>query len=534
MDNIFNEEQLYATGIERSFVACIMKFPELITSAAASVSIEDIYSPNYHVIYKTMLRMKEHYDMKQENYCFSQEILCRWIDSADQYDKEVFDRTVSRFSFLSMIQSASGVDVESFGKYIDIIVKTSAIIKTYRVCSDIQNKIKDPGNIIDARNIISEAEKMLSDIRVSDSSSSIVKLGDCIDSLMNDIEFNKRNKGKIGIWLPQFPRLMKVLNGIRRSQFIILFARPKTGKSTLLLNMALGTAIQGIPTLYIDTEMTQKEQASRAISNWSGVREWDIMGGDFIDDDVKKRSVMEFSDKLKKSPLYYIAAKGSDVNQICSFMNEFVNKYVGFEETPDGRKKTRDCLVVYDWLKVADSDSLKKVKEYQELGFLATALNDTRRELDIPLIAGAQANRIGNEKDVGVDSAFNAQNFLADSDRLLRFCTCLIWLRRLNFEETNIMKELAEESPEIAYNQMIHVVDQRGGPVCLEGIGLRFTGANLSYEEVDAINLAKIRMGKKRRTKEEKIKELSKELVTGDELSNSNSTEESGDFAEPF
>ena len=35
---------------------------------------------------------------------------------------------------------------------------------------------------------------------------------------------------------------------------------------------------------------------------------------------------------------------------------------------------------------------------------------------------------------------------------------------------------MPEEHPEDAYNQMIHVVDQRGGPVCLEGIGLRFTG----------------------------------------------------------
>jgi hypothetical protein len=253
------------------------------------------------------------------------------------------------------------------------------------------------------------------------------------------------------------------------------------------------------------------------------------MGGEFLDNEEKNKVLVEYANKLSNAPLYYVAAKGGDVNKICAYMKEFVEKYVGFETTPDGNKKTKECLVVYDWLKVADSDSLKRVKEYQELGFLATALNDTRRELDIPLIAGAQANRFGNEKEVGLDSAFNAQNFLADSDRLLRFCTCLIWLRRLNFDESNLMKEHMNEHPNDGYNQMIHVVDQRGGPICLEGIGLSFTGENLTYQEKEPVNLLKVKVGKKKRTKEEKMKEL--------EDSNSVIVEETiveGEHAQPF
>ena len=520
INSINNEEKLYATGIERSFIACLMRFPELVTSAASAVDVSDIYSPNYHVLYKTILKMKEHYDSKHEKYCFSQELVCRWIDASDENDKAVFDGTVSKFTFLSMIQGAAGVDVESFGKYIDVLRQTSALIKTHRACANIQRRVMDTSSIVDAQSIVLDAENEFSQIRVDDTCSAISKLGDSVDQLLDNSKFNKQNKGRVGIWLPKFPRLMKVLNGIRRTQFIIIFARPKTGKSSLLLDMALSTAVQGIPCLYIDTEMTSSEQTSRALSNWSGVREWDIMGGDYLDDEVKERSIKEFSDKLKSSPLYYVSAKGGDVGKICGYMHEFVDKYVGYETLPNGAKKTRECLVIYDWLKVADSDSLKRVKEYQELGFLATALNDARRELDIPLIAGAQANRFGNDREVGVDAAFNAQNFLADSDRLLRFCTCLIWLRRLNFDETNLMKELAEEEPEKAYNQMIHVVDQRGGPVCLGGIGLRFTGQNLSYEELDAIDFNKVRSGKRKRTKEEKLKELNKEENEQDSNSN--------------
>ena len=57
---------------------------------------------------------------------------------------------------------------------------------------------------------------------------------------------------------------------------------------------------------------------------------------------------------------------------------------------------------------------------------------------------------------------------------------------------------------------MLHVVDQRGGPTCFEGIGLKFTGETLSYEEMDAVDLKKFshrgdEMVKK--TRDQKLKE---------------------------
>nr|DAQ91970.1 MAG TPA: Helicase, ATPase, REPLICATION [Caudoviricetes sp.] len=511
-----NEEQLHATGVERSFIACLMKFPNLVTSAEAEISVDDIYSPNFHVIYKTILRMKNHYDMKQKRYIFSQELLSHWLESAPEEEQKIISRTVSKFQHLSTIQQAAGVDVESFGEYIKTLKETSSMIKAYRAAYDIQLDILKNASPNNARQILIDAEESISQIRIVDEESSIVRLGDCLDTLKEDIAFNKENKGRMGIWIPKFPRLMKVINGLRRTQFLILFARPKTGKSSLLLEVALSTGIQGIPVLYIDTEMTQKEQTSRAVANWSGVREWDIMGGEYIDDEEKKVKVQEHMDKLARAPIYYVAAKGGDVTKICALMKEFVAKHVGYEIDPKGNKRTKPCLIVYDWLKVAEVD--RDVKEYQQLGLIATALNDTRRELDVPLIAGAQANRDGGMKNnSGVDAAYGASEFLADSDRLLRFCTCLIWLRRLNYEEMQAMTEIGETEPEKTYNQMIHVVDQRGGPVCMEGIGLNFTGATLSYEEKDAIDLKKYKQGKKKRTKEEKERILAEQYPEGDE-----------------
>ena len=123
------EENLYCTGVERSFIACIMRFPNLVTMAEASVSVDDIYSPNFHILYKIILKMKEHYDLKQEKYVFTQELISMWLETAEEEDKRVISNTISNFSFLTMIQNAPGVDMDSFEKYVGIIKRTSSLIK---------------------------------------------------------------------------------------------------------------------------------------------------------------------------------------------------------------------------------------------------------------------------------------------------------------------------------------------------------------------------------------------------------------------
>ena len=494
------EKHLYNVGIERAFISCLLKHPELVRSAQTLVPRDCIYSSNYGVLYKTILAMKERYDLQRQNYDFNTCLIYRWIDASPEL-REEFSINVGKIEYIDSILKAPDANQESFNKYVEIIKETAVRVKAYRMSFAIQSRAFTADTADNTNKVIQDLDDLFKTVRAERSGGSIVRLGDCVEELIQDSAFNKANKGRVGIYIPTMPRLMQIINGIRRTQFIIVFARPKTGKSSWLLNIGLEVVKQDIPVLYIDTEMSQKEQASRALSNMSSIKEWDIMDGSFLDDKEKLDKLNDFAERLKRQDLFYCAAKGMDTDNVVAIIREFVDKYVGYEILPNGNKKTKPCLVIYDWLKVADSDSLQKVKEYQELGFIATKLQDTRRELDVPIIAGAQANRMGNEKEVGTNAAFNAQNFLADSDRLLRFCTCLIWLRRLNSTEMTEMLD-THTGTEAYYNQMVHVLDQRGGPICLDGIGLNFHGETLTYAEKDKLDLSQKK--KKRRTEDEK------------------------------
>jgi hypothetical protein len=227
--------------------------------------------------------------------------------------------------------------------------------------------------------------------------------------------------------------------------------------------------------------MSEDEQISRAAASWSKVDEWKIINGNFVDSKTDKDLLGDFSSLLKDAPFYYSAARGITTEQLISRCRQFKSQHVGEETDEDGVTRTKPCLIIYDWLKVNTGvDGYAEMREYQVLGEICTAIKDVCNELDVPVLAGAQSNREGAGAAIDKMSAYSADKFLADSDRILRFCNCLIWLRRLGPDE---QVEVDSYDPEYLYNQMIHVVDQRGGPTCMEGIPLHFSPKVLHYTE---------------------------------------------------
>ncbi|MGQ4893417.1 MAG: DnaB-like helicase C-terminal domain-containing protein [Candidatus Njordarchaeia archaeon] len=493
-----DETVLYNIGIERAFLACIIQNPKLIYEAENKITPNDLYHPSHRYLYNVILHLKKRLETHNKKLSFDISILLS--EASRLGKKDIFEEKVGGLEYLQNIANFQGISFDSFHNYIDTLLCCSLKVQAYRKTIHIQELLFSSHNK-EPDEILNEIQTNYSSLNKYSIDNEIRCLGDGIMDFLKECELVHEGKISFGVNITFLPQLMNVLNKIRRRQFIILFARPKTGKSTFLLNIAIDVAAQNIPVLYLDTEMTEDEQRSRALSKMSGIREWDILEGKYLDSEQQKETLYNFAKLLQELPIHYIAAKGWSIDSIISKIKQFQMRYVGTEKV-DGIERTKDCLIIYDWLKIPDKGDLKSVKEYQELGFIATKLNDVISQLDIPLIAGAQANREGNQQDVGLKSALHAQNFLADSDRLLRFCTCLMWLRRLNLQEKELAKDLP---PELFFNQMIHVLDQRKGPVCLEGICLDFNGNVLTYTEKPYTDLDELKKKQKENTVEESV-----------------------------
>jgi len=77
-----------------------------------------------------------------------------------------------------------------------------------------------------------------------------------------DYLFRKNNPGLLGV-ATGFPTIDSVTNGLQKGQLIVVVATPKTGKSTLALQIANNVHKQGLSPMFQSFEMTNREQQNR-------------------------------------------------------------------------------------------------------------------------------------------------------------------------------------------------------------------------------------------------------------------------------
>ena len=488
-----NESDIYNFGIETALLSVFMQHPEAIEKAIArQLEAEHFHNDNVSYLYSCMLSIRKFAKTNSNTPCFD---CSSMLNEAKKRGKEIEERFINKaggLQFLNNLQTNVTADVDSLDYYLDSVFQRHIRVQAFRAAKRVQ-ELAVQSEEENTGEFLGQIESILSELSKLNNDSDIIKLGANIREFLEECKLNKGQPTN-GIFISFLPRLMEVLNGIRRKELIILFARPKTGKSGIFMNIAEDVACkQNIPVLYIDTEMSADEQQSRVLSKMSGVSEWSILDGSFIDDDESVIRVGKAEELFHNAPFYYIRASGFTPERLVQVCEKFVDENVGYFELENGKKKTNECLIIYDWLKVPESSSSKREKEYQQLGDITTILNDrVAKALDVPLICGAQANRMGAGKEVQGNAADYAQQFLGDSDRMLRFCTCLVWLRWLKQEE---MEKVALLDNDHYFNQMLHVLDQRRGPKHLDGIPLHFIGERITYIEKDVVNLDKVKPG---------------------------------------
>jgi len=97
-----------------------------------------------------------------------------------------------------------------------------------------------------------------------------------------EYEFRKNNPGLLG--LPTgFPTMDKATSGLQPEQLIVIIAPPKTGKSTLALQIAITAHLQDKKPLFISFEMSNKEQLSRYYAMRARISHKRLMTGTLTD-----------------------------------------------------------------------------------------------------------------------------------------------------------------------------------------------------------------------------------------------------------
>lgn len=201
-----------------------------------------------------------------------------------------------------------------------------------------------------------------------------VRLGDKIDAIWQDI-VDKRSPSGYGIPF-KITRLNDYCTLVPGELTLVMGATGK-GKSSFFLSECLHKSITlGVPTLLIDSELTDSVWLPRAIASVSGVTVHKVKTGLMTSDEQEK--VKDAIEVLRKAPLVHEYVNTFDKFRIEGLVRKWKNK-IGLG------------LVIFDYLKPGTMYGAAEIS--QSMGLAADFLkNVISTEISVPVIAGLQQN----------------------------------------------------------------------------------------------------------------------------------------------
>jgi replicative DNA helicase len=445
-------------GNEAAIIACVLKEPTNFFEVESKMGDGDFLTSQNRALW-TIIKglMREELATLDASAILTQSNVLGMDDKIGGYDyvNALFDKSV---------------DPNNIEFYIKKVIDASTKFKIIKASSEIQD-LTDKNRILsndtlDAETIVGHAQEQF--LQISVESNKGTDAVDISEGLVELVEEAKAAPTTVRGLSTGFALLDSAINGLEPGTLTVLGARPKAGKSATLMNIAKHMAYEtDKPILYLDTEMSTKEQQFRLLAILSGVPEKEIKNGTYTSNPEWDRAVDE---------ALQIARSGKILHK---YYPDFTGEGVSALTRKYKHQHGIGC-VIFDYIKLPDADlqQIGKVKEYQALGYLCVALKNLAGQLEIPVLTAAQIGREGANK-----GRVTATDF-ADSDRILRYANTLLGLAPKTQDE---MKKLEEEYGRDAAIAMgthrLQILDTRAGGTNFGGIDMYFRKQILTMQE---------------------------------------------------
>ncbi len=350
-----------------------------------------------------------------------------------------------RSEYLDAIVDETGSSKENIRSLVVAIYKLSLARRGYLAAITIQNSLKKITGAEDVDDIINKIEEPIFEFTgdIMDQGASVVSLGKKFSKVMTILAETPQDMVGLPTGFPAWDSAIG--GGLRPATVNVIGSRAKVGKSFVCINIARNMAENGIPVLYLDTELTSDTQLHRLSSLVSGVELNHIETGQFKHDNNESEALWSCQKHIEGLVIDHFSVAGLAPHAIMSIARRWLSKTVGF--TYSGA--ANPCLIIYDYIKLMDNTAFKhSLQEYQLLGFLITALHNFAVKFKLPVLATVQLNRDGLEKE--------NSTIISGSDRIIWLCSNFTILKYKSQEELN------NDSPVNGTRKMV-VTDTRYG-----------------------------------------------------------------------
>ncbi len=356
----------YNLDAEQSVLCCALLDDRTVQDVVLDLSEEDFYSPANKTIFCAM------HDIVKSNKALDLVMLTDNLERNGQLN------AVGGIEYLTTIATYLP-SAANYKNYLDIVTRESAKRKLARGCTDILAGLKQAE---DKQTMLAEAEKIIFDISDTNKTSGLTHIKGSVHDVLQRCDEMYKNKNAYRGLMTGFVQLDKLTNGLQAGTLNILAARPGCGKSSLALNIIEYAAKKGKVSALFSLEMPASQLVQRLMCGISGVSMKKVTGTEklILSDFQKLLTAAEAMEKYK------IFIDDSSLNTPAKMLSKL--RALKMREGLD--------LVVVDYIQLmsGDSNGRREENRQQEVSNITKNLKIMSKELNVPIIALSQLNRL--------------------------------------------------------------------------------------------------------------------------------------------
>jgi replicative DNA helicase len=228
--------------------------------------------------------------------------------------------------------------------------------------------------------VFSKAEDLIQRIRGGENFRDFVHIRQLLDAYL-DQDPDEIERIELSAIRTGFNDLDTLLTGLKRSDLVIIGARPSVGKSSFALGIARNAAIeQRAHVAFFSLEMSSEQLAIRLLSAESGVDSSRLRLGQ--NTELEERRVVAAAGRLSEANIWFDDSPMLTAAELRAKARRLA-----------GEAKQLD-LIVIDYLQLMQGENpMGRENRVQEISYISRTLKGLARELDVPIVALAQLSR---------------------------------------------------------------------------------------------------------------------------------------------
>ena len=337
--------------------AMLLEDGKVVPAVAAILKADDFYRTEHKIIYTAILKIYE-------------SGRCDFLSLIEELRRTEYLKKIGLQYMHGLLEYA--FSTARAERQAEMILEKSKLRQLIRIGENLSEEASKDLKPVDE--LLSEAEKKIMDVSQNRSR----QLIDAKTGLLEAFESALGNKdGSKGLNCG-FIDLNKAINGLKKTDLIILAARPSMGKTALALNMAMAASKEA-PVIFFSLEMSQQQLFERMLTAGSKVPISKIREGYLNDYD--KNAIVQAVELLSERKLFV------DDTRAQTLMNIKAQALRVKHECKDLG------LIVVDYIQLMQGSKEYRGNRVQEVSEISRGLKVLAGELDVPILALSQLSR---------------------------------------------------------------------------------------------------------------------------------------------